>query len=295
MNTVIDNFITRNTNFEQTSWFGYLPDMLYIIENPAFRFSHHHPYRCPMALAIYCRKGNASGSVNMVNYELREDNFMIVLPNQIMTSTHVSDDFEGTYILMSERFMEGLNISNSFSVYNSVSNAPCMQLCERSKAAIDAYIAMCRSIITVEDNPNRAEIVRLITKAFFLGFGYFAHEAITDVSAKTTRGSELMHQFLQLVEGNYRTHRDLEFYAAKLNLTPKYLSKVIKSVSGHKAMHWIERYVILDAKSQLASTNDSVKQISYNLNFPSQSFFGKYFARITGMSPLDYRRSVHSQ
>lgn len=291
MNAVIDDFITRNTNFDQTAWFGYLPDMLYMIDNPSFQFNHNHPYRSPMVMAIYCRKGYATGRVNMVGYELQGNSFLIILPNQILESTHVSEDFEGAYIFMSEKFLDGLNIGNAFNVYNSVDKAPYTQLGDRAKEAIEAYIAMCRNAISVEENPNRVEMMRLITKAFFLGFGYFMHTT-GEAQPKPTRNAELMHRFMLLVEANYRKHRDLEFYAERLNLSPKYLSKVIKSASGQKALHWIERYVILDAKSQLASTNDSVKQISYNLNFPSQSFFGKYFSRVTGMSPLDYRRSV---
>lgn len=291
MTNIIDNFIARNTNFDQTTWFGHLDNLLYLIVNPSFRFEHHYPYRCPMAIAIYCQKGNAQGKVNLVDFKLHSNNFLIVLPNQILESTQVSEDFVGTYLLMSEQFLDGLNIGNSFNVYNRVNSSPCIELDNRTKASIESYISMCRNTISVEDNPHRAEIMKLITKAFFLGFGHFVH-GTGDIAQQPTHQSNLMQRFVHLVELNYRKHRDVEFYAAQMNLSPKYLSKVIKNISGHKALYWIERYVILDAKSQLASTNDSVKQISYNLNFPSQSFFGKYFARITGMSPLDYRRSI---
>jgi len=92
-----------------------------------------------------------------------------------------------------------------------------------------------------------------------------------------------------LVENHYKEHRGLEFYADKLFITPKHLSKVVKTTSGKPANEWIDEYVVLEAKALLKSTNMTVEQISNELNFPSQSFFGKYFKRVTGMSPREYK------
>lgn len=281
----------QHIDMSQTKWFGSLSGMFYLIENPAFLFKQDSPYRCSMTIAIYCRKGHAVGKVNIAEYELSSDGFLIVLPNQIIESTYVSNDFEGTYILMSAQFLDNLNIREAFQVHNSVEHAPYIQLGERAKEALMTYIAMSKSVISVEENPNRLEILRLITKAFFLGFGYFMHKSAQQELCKS-HGSWMMMKFLGLVERHYREYRDLDFYANKMGITSKHLSKVIKNHSGKKALQWIEHYVILDAKSQLASTDKSVKHISYELNFPSQSFFGKYFCRVTGMSPIEYRKSI---
>jgi AraC-like DNA-binding protein len=85
-----------------------------------------------------------------------------------------------------------------------------------------------------------------------------------------------------------------EVYADQLCLTPKYFSKVIKDNSGASASEWIDNYVILETKALLKSTNMTILQISDELNFPSQSFFGKYFKRVTGMSPKSYRENKAS-
>jgi AraC-like DNA-binding protein len=57
------------------------------------------------------------------------------------------------------------------------------------------------------------------------------------------------------------------------------------------AKKWIDDYVIWETKALLKSTNMTVQQISDELNFPSQSFFGKYFKRLVGLSPLEYRKT----
>jgi AraC-like DNA-binding protein len=130
--------------------------------------------------------------------------------------------------------------------------------------------------------------VQLITRAFFLGLGYFLHEK--DKADKVDNHQvKLTSEFLKLVEANYREHRDLKFYAERMGLTPKYISTVIKASSERSAMEWIERYVTLDAIAQLTSTDRSIKYIAYDLNFPSLSFFGKYFTRVVGLSPSAYR------
>jgi AraC-like DNA-binding protein len=74
-------------------------------------------------------------------------------------------------------------------------------------------------------------------------------------------------------------------------LTPKHISLVVKRSSGKSATEWIEKYVILDAITQLTSTDKSIKEIAYNLGFPSQSFFGKYICRVVGTSPAEYRKA----
>jgi len=103
---------------------------------------------------------------------------------------------------------------------------------------------------------------------------------------------KLVEKFLQCVRENYKERRDIEFYAGKLFLTPKYLSKALKQKSGKTAAEWIEDHVMLEARALLKSTNLTIQQISEELNFPSQSFFGKYFKRIAGLSPKEYQKTV---
>ena len=105
----------------------------------------------------------------------------------------------------------------------------------------------------------------------------------------------LVENFIDCVHKSYKKQRGMEFYADKLSLTPKYLSKLIKDNTGTSALEWIDNYVILEAKAFLKSTNMTIQQISDELNFPSQSFFGKYFKRHVGVSPKEYRNNWENQ
>lgn len=103
--------------------------------------------------------------------------------------------------------------------------------------------------------------------------------------------NRIADRFIRLVQEHFRRERFLDFYAGKLDITPKHLSRTIKIQTGASAVDWINRYVILEAKVMLRSSNLNVQQIAEALNFPSQSFFGKYFKKATGVSPKDYRNS----
>lgn len=83
----------------------------------------------------------------------------------------------------------------------------------------------------------------------------------------------------------------MSFFARRLNFTPNYLSSRVKEYSGRTATEWIEESVILEAKTMLKHTDLTIQEIAYKLNFPTQTFFGKYFKRITGLSPKQYRTS----
>ncbi len=98
-------------------------------------------------------------------------------------------------------------------------------------------------------------------------------------------------RFLNLVQKHFKKERFLKFYAEKLDLTPKHLSRTMKNLTGFTAVEWIERYVVLEAKVMLKASNLNIQQISDELNFPSQSFFGKYFKKNVGMSPKEFRNS----
>jgi AraC-like DNA-binding protein len=91
------------------------------------------------------------------------------------------------------------------------------------------------------------------------------------------------------VERDFKIDRSVLYYADKLCITPKHLSAVVKAVSGHTAGDWIDKYVVLAAKVMLRSSSYTIQEISSDLNFSNQSFFGKYFKQHVGMSPSDFR------
>lgn len=85
--------------------------------------------------------------------------------------------------------------------------------------------------------------------------------------------------------------KDVAYYAQKLNISPKSLTNMIRSISNHSAHEWIVYYTIFEIKSLLRDSSLDIKSIAVNTNFPDQATLSRYFRRYTGMSPSEYRES----
>ena len=117
------------------------------------------------------------------------------------------------------------------------------------------------------------------TKALFLQH---------DVS-NATRKEELFEKFISLVFQHSSTHRDVQFYADQLCITTRYLSSIIQNLTGHTPKEHIDLHCIQEIKMLLRTTNKTMQEITFELRFPDQSFFSRYFKKHTGMTPVEYR------
>lgn len=97
-------------------------------------------------------------------------------------------------------------------------------------------------------------------------------------------------RFLKLLSANCEKERSVQFYADRLKITPKYLSSITNNFTGYSASIVIDQYVIYSIKRMLYANTHNIKTVSEMYNFPSQSFFGRYFKRITGISPNAYQK-----
>ena len=104
-----------------------------------------------------------------------------------------------------------------------------------------------------------------------------------------SRKELIFAEFTKQLLLHYRQERSVKFYADQLHITPKYLSALIKDISGRTAAEWIDSYVIIEAKNLLKFSNMNIQEIAYSLNFDTQSFFGKYFKQHTGYSPSQFK------
>lgn len=107
--------------------------------------------------------------------------------------------------------------------------------------------------------------------------------------AYQSRHEYLFHRFMDLTAKYLPQERNINFYASKLCITPKYLSYIVKQASGKTPTILIKEKVMDEIKYRLCHTQATIKEITYALNFPNPSFFGKYFKAETGISPAAYR------
>lgn len=266
-----------------------LNDDFILVEDISFNSAPGKPFKLDMVVAVICISGYSTGYINMNRFTTRPKSILILLPDQIIQQESKTEDFEGLCIVMSKNFIEELNLKNSIPMFLSLINDPVLPLDDQSYKALNQYFFLMRRTVQMTEHPYRLEVVKHLTLALFYGLGPMYHKPLDKDSI--TKNQELTGRFLELVSANFRRERSVKFYADNLFMSPKYMSKLIKEASGKSAIDWINDAVILEAKALLRSSTLTIKEITYELNFPSQSFFGKYFKRHTGLTPSEYRDS----
>lgn len=201
----------------------------------------------------------------------------------------VSNDFDGTIISMTDEFTENLEIEDRLFSFIAVFNNSYIPLKEIELKALNEFCSMAIKLCKNNHNPLILKSIKHLTKAYYYGLGYGLFFNTQKQYKSKSKKELLIKNFLSLIQKNYYHNRKVKYYSNILHLTPKYLSKVIKQQTGFSASEWIDRFVLMEAKMLLKSTDLPIQQIAYKLNFPSQSFFGKYFKRNTGMSPIEYK------
>ncbi len=106
----------------------------------------------------------------------------------------------------------------------------------------------------------------------------------------TRQSAERLYQrFSTLLIESYPKPRDARWYADALLVSPNYLSRVVKQISGKCTMEWINEAIMTDVRTSLIHTDESIKEISARLGFNNPAFFGKYVKRHSGLTPKQLR------
>lgn len=246
------------------------------------------PVKFSASAAIFVKKGFGVVELNLIEYEIKAPAIVVIRSGQIMQVKKMSTDFDASYIVLSKKLTDAIfQFIHTSSVFSIVNSHPVVSVEESFVPYFLSFHNQLRSIVRQRENPYGYEVLLHSIIAFFFRFGYLPYEKLK--SEIPTAQGRITDSFLKLVQTHYKRERFLDFYARILEITPKHLSRTVKKQTGFSAVSWIERQVVLEAQVMLKSTNLNIQQIADELNFKSQSFFGKYFKKFTGVSPKDFR------
>lgn len=257
-----------------------------------------YPTRLSAFAIVLCSHGSITFTAGMQHFTLGENTLFVHMPGSILQVESVEQGSAVYAILCEEEFIRRINIDfRLFSrLFLGVEEHPCLQMTAaewdgftHSFADISAEGAAC------DKSFYSGEIMRSILRTLSYKVcrvidRHLAAEIHPQVSARS-RSEEYFTQFTSELAKHYREQRSVGFYADQLHLTPKYLTTIIRKTTGRTAVKWIDDYVVLEAKNMLKYSTMSIQEIAYYLNFPNQSFFGKYFKNHTGVTPSTYRTS----
>ena len=255
----------------------------------------NYPVKLSFSVAMIVISGLVRVRINLENFEAGENDVIIALKGNIGEFCYMHPDTRIAVIAFDDEFLNiQKHIRTAMSIQQLVCSNPVLHLEDYFlEESLDIYRKM-KSKMQEVDHLFRKEVVQgYIQVMLYNAFDYFdkLRKADTSHLQSNSRNQEIYMGFIPTVQKNYMRERNITFYADVLCISPKYLSQVIKNVTGRLAGEWISDYVILEAKALLKTKRYTVQQICDMLNFANQSFFGKYFKRKTGMSPKAYQES----
>ena len=250
---------------------------------------------------FYCQRGSVEVSLEGCHYHIEPGDVYIYMASTLVHLLHKSEDAEG--IMVEVDFYYILPIVNKVINVESqlfMRKNPCVSLSGEQCAHFEYLLNNLWDRINAEDCQKenvqyqhlKLELIKSMgqTICYEILNMYFTNQPLQPL--QQGKKDVVFQNFMLSLFRFYRKERDVSFYARMQHITPRYFSAIIKEKTGDSALQWIVRMVITEAKQLLEESDLSIKEIADQLNFPTQSFFGKYFKQYVGVSPKEYRNNA---
>ena len=240
---------------------------------------------------ILCTGGRKELQINFADYTLTPGSLAFIYPNSMWRPLATSSDFEAHYFSIqgtsAKEWNAFIDLDTVFSLSSYIAKHPHTQLSLDETLVMTQYLNLLKSRYEAD---AQAIIIRFILSAFTLELNRIFTAREKSDRSKISRQEDILWKFRTLLKQYHQEERTVNFYADKMCISPKHLSSVIKQMSHKTAHELIADFVTMTAKRLLKTTTMSIQEISDELNFANQSFFGKFFKQNTGQSPSAYRR-----
>ena len=251
-----------------------------------------YPVRITMSFCIYCKEGRISARVQQKEYNVASGGLLVIFAGQILEYTSLTEDCRVIFFAIdSDYIMSELRNRYGKSFRNWLLRSKVPMMLRPSREDADNFEQLCRCI---------KFIVRQYDKEFnngiLSGFTAIIGNLLINWSSagdnaageEYSNAEKVMSRFQSDVYSFSSRFRTVEYYARRQNLSARHFSRLVKEASGRKPLDIIKEYVILEAKSLLASEKYSVHETAEKLGFQNDSFFNRYFRNATGVTPGEF-------
>lgn len=251
----------------------------------------NYPVRLKCEIFVLCTSGEVEASVNLNKIKVQAHNLITLTPGSIFQIHNIEGDLNIYFLGFSSQYMEHNLQSHSFldTMYLTLGR-PVIHLRPEGTHMMEAYLQLLIRMYEFFPEKIRQEIATNLYADIHKGISILYRNKTEGIHS-LSKSELICRNFTQLVMQHYGQTRNVAWYAEKLNITHAHLCTTVKQITGKTCVDIISSMVIMDAKSQLKSSQLSIQSISDSLNFANVSFFGKYFKRYVGMSPLEYRNN----
>jgi AraC-like DNA-binding protein len=247
-------------------------------------------------LIVICTEGIAQFDYDGQQIRLHKDDLFLYMAHSVVTNFMSSSDFNCRQIWFSRG--ELWNISKygevSLSDLPYLKRHPIMHLTEDDVKLLDDYFQLLCRRMRDPSPVLYSNIVRSLVSAMMLEILSMKRRQEPENTVTTgVHRQRLANEFMRLVEQSDGRIRKVDDFANQLNITPKYLSTLLKETMNRRPSEMIHFYTLKAIEHRLRYTDMTMQEIANDLNFANASFFGKYFKEHAGMTPLDFRKKYH--
>ena len=255
-------------------------------------------------IILICDSGKAQFEYDGQEIHLNPNDLFLVFARSVIENFMCSPDFNCREFWFSRGEMWDMNMygKNSLSDLVTLKQSPKVTLSESEFAKLDVYFQLlCQDLRDYAQVENQAIIHSLFSTVILEVLAIMRQsrhsqplDADSDSSVKL-HGKKLAEEFVKMAEQSDGRLRKVDYYAQALNVTPKYLSKLIHRVMGRKPSEIIALFTLKAIESRLRFTDKTMQEIADELHFSSASSFGKFVREHTGMTPLEFRKKYHKK
>ena len=254
-----------------------------------------YPARLETLSLLFVENGSMSINCDMQKLDVQKNTVVVCHFGSVVDIGYVSEDFSCTILLLEQAVLERMNVSiqkvmpyiGSFHKLHALPVRP--KKMEYGMRLID-LLGTCIQQNSSEHYYHES-VQALLTSFVFYLLNLVTPELTAAASEQQAKShdEEIFQRFMKELRIHFREERKISYYADRLHLSPKYFSSVIYHFSGRRPSQWINECVIAEAKNLIRFSGKNIQQIAIEMNFPTQSFFGRYFKQHTGYSPRSFK------
>lgn len=255
------------------------------------KFPTTQPVVLPKLVIVLVRQGRGKLMFDNTELSVSANNVYILPAKHIFSGTFTSFDHEVTMLILSDKLVEDARLTAFNYHFEDYHVQPVTHLTESQMRTIAQVMDLFETVLTHEPVlSHRHNALCSVLHVLIEFMNSFRKSNKTQLDS-TRRGSHIYIKLMDLLAEHYTEQHQVQFYADKLGLTPKYMSKLILDATGFGANAWIDQYIIAKAKLLLISRGDlSVQEISHMLGFKEQASFTRFFRNIEKISPREFRQ-----
>ena len=247
-------------------------------------------------LIVICTEGIAQFDYDGQQIRLHKDDLFLYMAHSVVTNFMSSSDFNCRQIWFSRGELWNINKYGEVSLSNLpyLKRHPIMHLTEDDVKLLDDYFQLLCRRMRDSSPVLYSNIVRSLVSTMMLEILSMMRRQEPENTVTTdVHRQRLANEFMRLVEQSDGRIRKVDDFANQLNITPKYLSTLLKETMNRRPSEMIHFYTLKAIEHRLRYTDMTMQEIANDLNFANASFFGKYFKEHAGMTPLDFRKKYH--